>query len=1553
MSLNNRELSNGKVIASMLLTSGKDGNFHHWRKTTVVELQKVLGDVANVMKTDKATVIPPVVEADYTPDGEPVDPATLVALRTDAEKSRMRQVRELKKNYVPFYASLLSLLSPGSRDLVERHAGFAANDLVMDPNVLWSMIRETHATNTTGTSQEQILSNKVLMQMEFNDMRQGKTSIIEFKELFLSKWKTLLSNGVHEIDEAELALVFLYKLDKGRYGQMMVDLANDALKGVPYPKTVLATYVMAANRQEYSASTSSNSGMHTVYTLSEDKYGGTKASGGRGRGRSSRGAGRGRGRGGTSDTGATTVKATSAVTGSQPAEEPTDQGKQCYYCKGLNHIRANCPKLAHAPVVAVVTKESEYDDYGDYDDFDSTVAMFQEVDTPHVTETVLSFRATEVLLDSQGGKSVFKEQSLLHDVIVLHKPYTLAGIDGGRKKGLTIQHGGYFRDFAKLGNSVGCSSKASANVLSMAECVDRGYKVEYSCSRDEFELYGDEMMYVFKRRTDETGRKSKHYIADMEDYQQSASERILVETVAENMTSYSKREIDAALTARSIQENHLGHMSTKAFTDIINAGGILNCSVTAQDLLRADAMLGKVSSSKGKTKKMASVIANVTLLPRVIQQLQSMFVDLFFVKGIIFLVALLEPLGLILICHLKDKSTATIKKGLDGFIDKAKSRSFDVQVLLSDGEGGIQSLTSHLNHRGITVDPAGPGSHVKQIERCIQTIKGHVRSFENSLPYVMNKSILMFCVLFCVSTMNLMIPTSSELRVSPMEQFSGRKVDMKRDLRFGFGDYVQATVPNTNNSMGPRTEGCIALLSRGNLLGSVYMYHIGTSSIVTRDQFKIFPMNDLAISVLTARALADGFTRGSQDPGAVPIAASPLHPIPAAIDVTCVDQFDVHPLLDEFLAENAGVVEAKVNASEPPEYLPDDPVPIADQRYHLSSTDSVDVIPESVPAVKSVEQDHAEIRGGGTHRYGTRLASGTIPYRGAPASKFDLVVHEQNEESRRELRRQLALRQNWRDTDFAFTISVKMALRERGEEARPVIMAELQQMVDKRVWHGMHVRNLSHEQRKRIIRSSMFLKDKYLASGAFDRFKARLVAGGDMQDKSLYDELSSPTAATSSVLAVAAVAANEFRQVITVDIGGAFLNAHMPATGVKVHMRLDKVMTQLLLKIDPSYESFLEQTGTVVVELDKALYGCVEAASLWYEDLKRTIKQDGFIENPYDHCVFNKLCADKTQMTIVLHVDDLMITNLHDSNLEAFYQYLKTAYKETKIVRGRILDYVGMTFDFSSAGEVKITMENCVNEILAGCGVSKIASTPASPILFDIRDSPKVSKEEAKWFHSYTAKLLYLSKRIRPECLTTVAFLTTRVAECDQDDLGKLRRLLAYVRGTRERGIILRIGVRLEVRTYIDAAYGVHTTSGKSHTGCAVVLGDGGPVYNKSTKQKIVTKSSTEAELVGLSDSVSQSIHMRNFLIAQGYTMGPVIVHQDNLSCMALIKKGGPCSERSRHINIRYFWLCSKVDNGEILIVHLGTELMFANVLTKPVQGSSFIRERDMLTNWK
>ena len=103
---------------------------------------------------------------------------------------------------------------------------------------------------------------------------------------------------------------------------------------------------------------------------------------------------------------------------------------------------------------------------------------------------------------------------------------------------------------------------------------------------------------------------------------------------------------------------------------------------------------------------------------------------------------------------------------------------------------------------------------------------------------------------------------------------------------------------------------------------------------------------------------------------------------------------------------------------------------------------------------------------------------------------------------------------------------------------------------------------------------------------------ARLVAGGNQQGKGLYDDLSSPTVVASSVLTIAAIAAVENRKAIAIDIGGAFMNADMSPTG------LDHVMSTMLIQLDPLYEKFCGINGTVMVRLDKTLYGCVEASLL-------------------------------------------------------------------------------------------------------------------------------------------------------------------------------------------------------------------------------------------------------------------------------------------------------------------------------------------------------------------
>ena len=297
----------------------------------------------------------------------------------------------------------------------------------------------------------------------------------------------------------------------------------------------------------------------------------------------------------------------------------------------------------------------------------------------------------------------------------------------------------------------------------------------------------------------------------------------------------------------------------------------------------------------------------------------------------------------------------------------------------------------------------------------------------------------------------------------------------------------------------------------------------------------------------------------------------------------------------------------------------------------------------------------------------------------------------------------------------------------------------------------------------------------------------------------------------------------------------------MSPTGIDVHMRLDRVMSSMLIQLDPSYEKLRDVNDTVVVRLDKALYGCVEASLLWYKDLKRKLIADGFVEN-YDRCLFNKIKSSGKQISIILHVDDLMVTSECQADLDNFGLYLWSVHPETR----------------TNSGE------------MSGCGVETTKLTRGASVHFDVRGAPKASDADAKWFHTHVAKILYLATRVRPECLTAVAFLSTRVAAPDIDDLAKLQRLLSYIRLASTRGIVLRVGPTMVTKAYIDAAYGVHQESGKSHTGCAAVLGDAGLTFSKAAKQKIVTKSSTEAELVGLSDTASQAIHLRNLIIAQG-----------------------------------------------------------------------------------
>jgi hypothetical protein len=153
----------------------------------------------------------------------------------------------------------------------------------------------------------------------------------------------------------------------------------------------------------------------------------------------------------------------------------------------------------------------------------------------------------------------------------------------------------------------------------------------------------------------------------------------------------------------------------------------------------------------------------------------------------------------------------------------------------------------------------------------------------------------------------------------------------------------------------------------------------------------------------------------------------------------------------------------------------------------------------------------------------------------------------------------------------------------------------------------------------------------------------------------------------------------------------------------------------------------------------------------------------------------------------------------------------------------------------------------------------------------------------------------------------------------------------------------------MTVTAYVDASDGVHWDF-KSHTGCMISVSKG-PVHVSSRKQGLTTKSSTEAELVGVSDALSQVIWTREFLLAQGYNLGPVVVKQDNQSIMVLANKGRSTSSKTRHIRIRYLWVNDRIVSADVVLEYLATEDLAADILTKPLQRTLFRKMRFLLLN--
>ena len=287
-------------------------------------------------------------------------------------------------------------------------------------------------------------------------------------------------------------------------------------------------------------------------------------------------------------------------------------------------------------------------------------------------------------------------------------------------------------------------------------------------------------------------------------------------------------------------------------------------TVSARDFDRANAIYGNdIASIKGKSTKPVSAIADPSEARTAEPQAQALHIDIMFVEGLPFLIGVALPLDLTLVYELKnfdgDKTSRTapvVQLGLESFRSALRSNGFSVSLIRCDGEKALAKLTPLLNIVKIEVDVCGAASHIPVVERRIRVVKERIRAhMTGHLPYALPKLALGLLVIYCATRLNYM-PSSRQDRMSPREALTGRKPHSK-DFRCSFGEYVQAVVPNTDNSMHARTDDCIVMLPTGNRTGSVKMLSLLTGQIVTRDHFTILP---IPVSVIRKLNDAKGWT---------------------------------------------------------------------------------------------------------------------------------------------------------------------------------------------------------------------------------------------------------------------------------------------------------------------------------------------------------------------------------------------------------------------------------------------------------------------------------------------------------------------------------------------------------------------------------------------------------------------------------------------------------------------------------------------------------------------
>lgn len=441
-----------------------------------------------------------------------------------------------------------------------------------------------------------------------------------------------------------------------------------------------------------------------------------------------------------------------------------------------------------------------------------------------------------------------------------------------------------------------------------------------------------------------------------------------------------------------------------------------------------------------------------------------------------------------------------------------------------------------------------------------------------------------------------------------------------------------------------------------------------------------------------------------------------------------------------------------------------------------------------------------------------------------------------------------------------------------------------------------------------------------------NKFKARLVARGFQQEFHQNEEIYSPVAKLTSIKMLLSLSAVQNLSIHQMDVQTAFLNGEI---NEDVFIKAPKC-----LNVKEGY----------CLKLNKALYGLRESPRSWYNCFDRFMNFLNFHRSNFDCCLYFK-DLNSIPVYVLIFVDDILFFSKDKNKINSLKKQLKERFKMKDF--GQINKYLGIQAVKEQDNSIKLNQTDYICSVAEKFNVihSKLYDTPMEQ---NLKLLPAATVKDETLYRSLIGALLFIAMNTRPDVAFAVNYLSRFQNSCDETHFKYALRVLKYLLKTSDLNLIYNANTSPNqdiLSCFVDADWAGDPVDRKSTTGYVIKL-YGNPILWKSRKQKSVTKSSTEAEYLALSDATSELKFLSSLLSEINIVLKqPIPIYEDNLGAVVIANKGN-FSKNSKHIEVHNHFVNESVNNGLINVIKISSDENEADILTKSLGKQNFSKFR-------